>query len=166
MVYRYEKIDFLSIILGNWPKHRLVVTYRWITKSFHRVVHFCGKIFPFSHPTRTNFIHNPPPEGENGVDQQMGRHAGRPLHSRSKGVRFRRSQPSITTVFASPNGAWQSPGRQFVILRSTRRFPRSLCSLGMTDLGDRAFVWAGRFREVRRWGQTAPYKVSPLTRYT
>ena len=33
--------------------------------------------------------------------------------------------------------AWQSPGRQSVIARSTRRFPRSLRSLGMTEvIGD------------------------------
>ena len=84
--------------------------------------------------------------------------------------RFQQNRPSITAVIASrrrtpgwpllPFGQftfWQSPGRQFVIVHCTRRFPRSLCSLGMTDLGVRAIIEANLTKKSGpetgpRWG--------------
>ena len=56
---------------------------------------------------------------------------------------------------------WQSPGRQYESQRVTRRFPRSLRSLGMTDLGDCAFVRARRLSNMGGGRQPAPYNECP-----
>ena len=87
--------------------------------------------------------------------------------------RFQQNRPSITAVIASrrrtpgwpllPFGQftfWQSPGRQFVILRSTRRFPRGVAPRH-DRFGGLCGCLAWMVSVVRRCCLTPPYKKSP-----
>ena len=72
------------------------------------------------------------------------------------------THPRVASL--APSGQftfWQSPGRQYESQRVTRRFPRSLRSLGMTDLGDCAFVRARRLSNMGGGRQPAPYNECP-----
>ena len=72
----------------------------------------------------------------------------------------RGGQPPTTAVIASPNGARQSPGRQYRIATCYQEIPTGF-ALGMTDLGDCAFVWTGRLSDMVGGVMTPPYKGFP-----